>query len=200
MCGWTANHRAARASAPFLGLVVARLRDAPRSSLLGLTLVACAASAPLTEPTQPPAIAASVAPVPFAFETLDSKPLSTESLRGRISAIGFITTYDVASQAQARFLAAIARQHVPRINVALLVLEAPDNVPLVQAFTEALPFKGPVAMADAATIAGKGPFAGLHHVPAVVLLDRRGAEVWRSIGLTDEAALEQAIRRVEAAE
>lgn len=175
-------------------------RRGPWAALLGSVLVACGASGPSAEPAQPLALAPSRSPVQFAFETLDGQSLSTESLHGRISAIAFIATYDVASQAQARFLAAIARTHVPRINAALLVLEAPENLPLIQAFTEALPFKGPVAMADAATIAGKGPFAGLHHVPAVVLLDRRGVEVWRSVGLTEEAALEEAIVRAEAAE
>jgi hypothetical protein len=130
---------------------------------------------------------------------LDGHSLSTESLRGRISAIGFIATYDVASQAQARFLAALARRHVPRINVALLVLEPPENVPMIQAFADALPFRGPVAVADAATIAGKGPFAGLHHVPSVVLLDSHGVERWRSVGLTEEATIDQAVRRIEAA-
>lgn len=174
----------------------------PRIAVLGLGLLAsCApAAAPIPEPSEPRSTAPKGPPVQFAFETLDGQTLSTESLHGRISAIGFIATYDVASQAQARFLAAVARRHVPRINVALLVLESPDNLPLAQAFAEALPFKGPIAMADAATIAGKGPFAGLHHVPSVVILDRQGVEVWRAIGLMDEGAIDEALRRVEATE
>jgi len=54
-----------------------------------------------------------------------------------------------------------------------------------------------VALADSATIAGDGPFAGLHHVPSIVILDRESREVFRHVGLIEEAALEQAIRSVE---
>ena len=111
--------------------------------------------------------------------------------------IGFLTTYDFYSQAEARFLSSIARRHTPRVNVAALILEASENRTLVEAFTAALKLPYPVAMADEATIAGEGPFAGLHNVPSIVILDREGREVYRHVGLVDEAAIEAAIRAVE---
>src|SRR5262245_5003659 len=70
------------------------------------------------------------APLRFEFTALDGRPVTNESLAGRITVIGFVATYDVASQAQARFLAGLARRHVPRLNVAALVLEPPENRPL----------------------------------------------------------------------
>ncbi len=143
------------------------------------------------------AVVATGAPVRFAFETLEGKPLTGESLRGRISVIGFLTTYDFYSQAEARFLSSIARRHAPRVNVAALILEASENRTLVEAFTAALKLPYPVAMADEATIAGEGPFAGLHNVPSIVILDREGREVYRHVGLVNEAAIEAAIRAVE---
>jgi hypothetical protein len=114
--------------------------------------------------------------------------------------IGFVTTYDVASQAEARFLAGLLRDHKPRLNVALLVLEPPENRPLVEAFAATLKLPYPVALAGAATIAGEGPFAGLHHVPSVVILDREGREALRQLGFTTQNALEELVRAVERSE
>lgn len=111
--------------------------------------------------------------------------------------MGFITTYDVASQAEVRFLVGLGRTHAPRLNVAFVVLEGRENRPLIEAFAAALSIPYPVAIADAETLEGQGPFAGLHHVPSVVILDRQGREVWRHLGLIKEAELEQAVRAVE---
>lgn len=142
-------------------------------------------------------MAAAGAPVHFAFETLDGKPLTSESLLGRITVIAFLTTYDFPSQAEARFVSSITRRHAPRLNGVGLILEATENRPMAEAFTAALKLPYPVALADEATIAGEGAFAGLHHVPSIVILDREGREVYRHLGLIEEAALEEAIRAVE---
>jgi hypothetical protein len=136
--------------------------------------------------------------VHFSFETLDGKTFSTESAAGRLTVVGFVTTYDFASQAEARHLSAVLRRHTPRVNVGLLVLEQPDNRPLVDAFATTLGLPYPVAMADAATIAGQGPFAGLHHVPSVVILDKSGREAWRHVGLVEEHEIHAALRTLEA--
>jgi hypothetical protein len=140
----------------------------------------------------------STAPLRFTYTAIDGRAISTETLRNRISVIGFLTTYDMASQQQARYLALLERHHTPRINVAVLMLEAPENLPLVEAFATSLGLKCPVAIADSATIAGEGPFTGLHHVPSVVILDRAGREAWRHVSFVNEAGLEAAVRAVEA--
>jgi hypothetical protein len=140
----------------------------------------------------------STAPLQFAYTAIDGRAISTEKLRNRISVIGFFTTYDMASQQQAHFLGLLERHHTPRLNVAALMLEAPENLPLVEAFVASLGLRYPVAIADSATIAGEGPFTGLHHVPSVVILDRAGKEVWRHVGFLNEAGLEAAARAVEA--
>ncbi len=133
----------------------------------------------------------------FSYETLDGGELSTASLARRFSVIAFVATYDVASQVEARFLAGLFRDHTPRINAALLVLEAPENRPLVEAFVATLKLPYPVALADAPTIAGEGPFAGLHHVPSVVILDPEGREAFRHVGLITQEALEEVLRGLE---
>jgi hypothetical protein len=147
-----------------------------------------AASAPAVGPT-----------VSFSYETLDGKTLSTESVAGRVTVLSFIATYDVSSQAQARFVVGLGREHTPRLNVGFIVLEPKENRPLIETFVAALGIPYPMAIADQATIAGQGPFAGLHHVPSVVILDREGREVRRHLGLVEQKELEQAVRAVEQA-
>jgi hypothetical protein len=163
-----------------------------------LTAVLAASTLGCATPAAPAAVSLPSGNAPaFAFTSLDGKPLSPAEVAGRTTVIGFLTTYDVHSQAEARFLAMLERHHTPRINVVALMLEAPENRPLVEAFVASLGLAYPVALADAATIAGDGPFAGLHHVPSIVVLDRDGREAWRHIGFVSEAGLEAAVREVE---
>ncbi|KYF75226.1 cytochrome C biogenesis protein [Sorangium cellulosum] len=175
---------------------------APVGLPLLLLAIGCAGSGDAVRepPAGPPATAEVPARGPvrtFSYETLDGRALSTASLAGRFSVIGFVATYDVASQAEARFLAGLFRDHTPRVNAALLVLEASENRPLVEAFVAALKLPYPVALADAPTIAGEGPFAGLHHVPSVVILDPEGREAFRHVGLITQETLEEVLRRLE---
>jgi hypothetical protein len=167
-------------------------------ALAAAALLSCGGS-PRSPVIELPRASALGPPLRFRYQAIDGRQISTESLINRVTLLGFLTTYDVHSQAEARLLGAIARHHTPRINVAVLMLEAPENLPLVEAFVATLGIGFPVAIADAATIAGEGPFAGLHHVPSVVVLDRAGREAWRHVGFVSEAALDAAVRAVEAA-
>jgi hypothetical protein len=171
------------------------------AALLGLLACAFANAACGSKGQTPDASVpaqASTAPLRFAYTAIDGRAVSPETLRNRISVIGFFTTFDMASQPEARFLALLERHHTPRLNVAALMLEAPENRTLVEAFVASLGLSYPVAIADSATIAGEGPFTGLHHVPSVVILDRAGREAWRHVGFVNEAGLEAAVRAVEA--
>jgi hypothetical protein len=133
----------------------------------------------------------------FGFETIDGRVVTTAGYRGRMTVIVFVATYDTASQAQARFVNDVYLRHKPRINALMLALEPAANAPLVEAFAAHLELRYDVALADEATVAGEGPFPGLHHVPALVLLDREGREAWRSLGVTEFSALEDALRAHE---
>jgi hypothetical protein len=163
---------------------------------LALGMVGCSAPA-AGVPESVVAAAPTGDPVRFAYETLDGKPLTSESLRGRITVIALLATYDLHSQAEARFLSSITRRHTPRLNGLALILEAAENRPMAEAFTAALKLPYPVALADEATIAGEGAFHGLHNVPSIVILDRDGREVYRHVGLIEETPLEEAIRAAE---
>lgn len=138
-------------------------------------------------------------PLRYAFTGIDGRAVSSEEHAKRVTVIAFLTTYDVPSQVEARFLASLLRHHTPRLNVAVLMLENEENRPLVDAFAVTLGLSYPIALVDAATIGGQGTFAGLHHVPSVVILDRDGREAYRHVGFIDEATLEAAVRAVERA-
>ncbi len=163
-----------------------------------MAVALCCAACPAAVLEPPPQIGQEVPlssqPVRrFAFRTLDGAWISTASLRGRMSVVVMAATFDAASQVQARFLKQVAHSHKPRINALLVVLEPAHHEPLVRSFVNTFQLPYPVVMADADTLAGRGPFQGLHHVPAVVLLDRDGREVWRRLGLIEAKPLSAAI-------
>lgn len=163
-----------------------------------LLLLAACGGAETAEPVYGVASEAPAASGParrFSYVTLGGKRVSHKSYAGRMTVIALVATYDTASQAQARFVNQLYVHHTPRVNALLLVLEPPHHRPLVEAFVQSLDLRYDVAIADPQTIAGEGPFPGLHHVPSVVLLDREGREVWRNLGVADDETLGAAIRQ-----
>jgi hypothetical protein len=142
------------------------------SALLGCAPSASATpSRPAPNPVELAAPEQLGPPVEFAWTSIRGGETTSEAMRGRTTLLVFGTTYDVASQAQVRFVTAVVRRHTPRINALLVVLEQPENRILVEAFANAFDLPYPVALADAPTIAGEGAFRGLHHVPSIVVLD-----------------------------
>jgi hypothetical protein len=163
-----------------------------------LALFALSACMTETPPSQPVfASTAKTGPLRFRYRMIDGHSwLGSESLRGRPTVLGFLTTYDVASQAQARFLNAIAQRHGGRVQVAVVVLEQLENRPLVIAFRDGLDLGYPVAMGDPEIIAGEGPFGDVHIVPATVVLDTEARLVWKKLGLVREDEIEKVLREL----
>ncbi len=176
-----------------------RLGRSRCSRALALSVALTAACGGTTEPQTPPLGVAAEIPErarparTFAFVTLDGQAVTSTAYRGRMTLVGFAATYDLGSHALARFMNEVFARHTPRINALLLVLEPRDHEPMVQAFAGTLDLRYDVVHADEATTAGQGPFPGLHHVPSVVLLDRRGREVWRHLGLVTTERLHEVI-------
>jgi len=177
------------------------------SVLLSPMAAGCAPSAPVASTSNPaprrsvtagPDKMSLAEPVVYQWLKVDGGGyLSTSQLIGRVTLLSFITSYDVTSQAQIRYVSNLARDHVPRLNVVAVVLETAEYQPIVAAYASALELKFPVVLADAATIRGEGPFAGLRHVPSFAILDREGRERFRHLGAMSYAQLEAAVRRVE---
>jgi hypothetical protein len=160
--------------------------------------LACVIAACASEPPPPQPVFASIvrsAPLHFRYELIDGRNwLGSETLRGRPTVVAFLTTYDIASQAQARFLNGIARRLAGRVQFAAVMLERLDNRPLILAFRDGLDLGYPVAMGDANLISGSGPFGDVHVVPATVVLDADARLVWKKLGLAGEEEIEKVLR------
>jgi hypothetical protein len=126
--------------------------------------------------------------VDFAFESLDERPVSAEATRGKLTIILFITTSNLAAQAQVDFLIAMAKHDADRVNYAVVALDSSEDRELVELYRKALSIAFPVALADKPTVAGAGAFGDVTAVPVTVLLDRAGHVVWRADGRVAKSA------------
>jgi hypothetical protein len=137
------------------------------------------------------AVGASHAPrrgaIEFSYDSLDERLVNSKATRGRPTVLAFVATYDLKSQAQVDYVAAMAKHDGDHVNYAVVALEIPENRELVETFRKFVESKFGVslttAMADPATIAGAGPFGDVHVVPTVVVLDREGNITWQHTGL-----------------
>lgn len=110
----------------------------------------------------------------YSFGTPDGGILGSGAHRGRVTILLFGTTYDITTQAEARRLDQFMRQHRPRLNALLVMLEPPQNIEVVRAYQEILSLGYPIAMADHDTLSRRGAFANIQVVPGWVFLDRHG--------------------------
>jgi hypothetical protein len=167
------------------------------AALLAVSLAGCA-----SRPATPPKLAQDSSAVvqgprvSFEFEALDGSQVSTATSMGRNTVVGFLTTYDLASQAQANFLRMVSRQHVPRTNVVAIVLERQESRPLVQAFVDSLGLRFPVIQLDSRQLAHTG-FGDVTSVPSVVILDKQVRRAWRKSGIVEAKEIDATLRTLE---
>lgn len=162
--------------------------------LLGLATLVCGCAA---EPTQPAMPVVHGEALSFAFGTASGEVVTSETSRGRVTVLLFITTFDLASQAQAKQLEDMVRLHAPRFNAIAVVMEPPKNVELVRSFGEVLGLSYPLAIADEATLSGAGPFGAITSVPSWVVLDRSSRTVFARAGALPPRELEKKLRSAE---
>lgn len=137
-------------------------------------------------------------PLQFTFGTLDGGELSSDTTRGRTTALLFVTTYDLPSQAEAELLRDVLRTHKPRANGAIVMLEPPRAAPLAQVWADALALELPVAMASPSLLAGESQLGRVEGVPTLIVLDRRGRLVARSAGAQAREQIEDCLSRADA--
>ena len=131
----------------------------------------------------------------FRFAGLDGREVSSEVVVGRTSVVAFLATFDVASQAQARFLSGIELNHRPRANCFAVVIEVPENEMLVASFVETLRLKYPVAHVTAEALARTR--LEVSTVPTVLVFDSGGNVVWRSKGMATEDEIAEVLRAAQ---
>lgn len=118
----------------------------------------------------------------YFLGTTDGQEVSAETMRGRVTALIFVTTFDLASQLAAKQLNQALHTHVPRINVAAVVLEAPKYAPLADVFRSSLRLSYPVAIADLELLGRNSTLGEVRSVPTLIILDKHGREVSRHYG------------------
>jgi hypothetical protein len=161
--------------------------------LLALALGGCAAS---QRPSQV-GVARRGEALDFGFGALDGSVVTGENTRGRVTALLFVTTYDLPSQVAARRLGEVASSHTPRVNAVAIVLEAAENAPLVDVFRSSLRLRYPVAIADVVELRGSAAFNNVDRVPTLVLLDRQGRQVRRHFGSFEAQKLRVWLREAQ---
>ena len=132
-------------------------------------------------------------PVRFSYFTPDGQPINSEWARGRATLLLFITTYDLASQLEAKRVNELVMARVPRINAVAVILEVPTYAAFAPAFSESLGLRYPVVFAGQVKLeddAGLGP---VNLVPTLVLLDPAGFVTWRHEGPAERREIEAAL-------
>jgi hypothetical protein len=167
-----------------------------KRATISLLVAACGHQGAGSEPAQAPIGVGASEPggVEFAFDSLDERPVSSAAMRGRPTVIAFVTTYDNLSQAQVKFLQVMAEHDEGKVNYALVALQEKSDRELVEIYRSTLGVKFPVALADAATIAGGGPFGDVHRIPSVVVLDRSGRIAWQHTNVARSVEIRAALR------
>jgi thiol-disulfide isomerase/thioredoxin len=164
--------------------------------LAGVLALICACCSPAASRSPEPARRSSQ-PLEFAFGVLDGTVLTDEATRGRVTALLFVTTFDLPSQAAARRLAEVQARHVPRFNAAAVALESAENATLVGVFRDTLALPYPVAIADRIELQSSSAFGAVDRVPTLVVLDRAGRAVRSYVGVFETPELVEWLREAE---
>jgi hypothetical protein len=123
-------------------------------------------------------------PAVYAFDSLDGRPVTSETMRGKPAVIVFLTTGDLLGQAQVNYLVAMARNDGDKVNYAMVALHPRKEIVIVDAYAKALNVNFPVALGDpSSTTSDAGPFGAMAAVPTIVVLARDGHIVWKHTGL-----------------
>jgi hypothetical protein len=160
-----------------------------------LTSIFCAScGAPHAEGDQAPPGTSTLAtdpPIDFSFDSLDGRPISAESTRGKPTVIVFVTTDSLAGQAQVDFLVPMAKHDAGRINYAVVALSAERE--LVDLYVRSLSLAFPAAILVPEHERDAAAFGDLGVLPVTVVLDPGGHLVWRAQG---RVARPEELRRV----
>ena len=137
-------------------------------------------------------------PVQFTFGTIAGGEVSSDTTRGRTTALLFVTTYDLPSQAEAQLLRDVLSTHKPVANAAIVMMEPPRSAALAQVWADAMNLKWPIAMASPSLLAGDSPLGRISGVPTLLILDRRGRVIAKSEGALGREAIRDCLKRADA--
>ena len=174
-------------------MTVLRLGRAAGTALAAALIVACGGAAKEEAPVGV-STADTHAPVTFAFDSLDARPVTSAAMQGKPAVLLFVTTWDTLSQAEVGYVVAVAGEEGERTSFALVALQDPSARELVEIYRDTMKVSFPVALGDPATIAGGGSLGDVHEVPSIVMLDAAGRVAWRHAGLVKPDELRARIK------
>ena len=137
-------------------------------------------------------------PLQFTFGTITGGEVSHDTTRGRTTALLFVTTYDLPSQAEAQLLRDVLSNHKPVANAAIVMMEAPQAAALAQVWADSIALKWPIAMASPTLMAGESQLGRISGVPTLIVLDRRGRLIAKSEGALGRDAIRECLTRADA--
>ena len=137
------------------------------------------------------------APVQFSFGTIDGGELSSDTTRGRTTALLFVTTFDLPSQGEAQLLRDVLSSHQPVANAAIVMMEPPHSAGLAQVWADAIGLKWPIAIASPTLMAGQSQLGNIAGVPTLIVLDRRGRLIVKSEGALGREAIRECLTRAD---
>jgi hypothetical protein len=129
----------------------------------------------------------------FNYDSLDTRAVSSDAARGKVAVLVFMTTYDLASQANVNFVIDVAKRDSQPF-FAMVALEDRAQRELVESYRDQLNVKFPVAMTDV----GRTGF-GEVRVPTVIVLDPTGKIAFRKEGIVKGDELRHAIDSAQTA-
>jgi hypothetical protein len=136
-------------------------------------------------------------PVQFTFGTIAGGELSSDTTRGRTTALLFVTTYDLPSQAEAELLRDVLSTHQPVANAAIVMMEPPRSAALAQVWADAIGIKWPIAMASPKLLAGESQLGNIAGVPTLIVLDRHGRLIAKNEGALARDAIRDCLARAD---
>jgi len=129
----------------------------------------------------------------FTVTTLDGRPMSDSTLRGRVVLVNFWATWCLPCRAEMPLLQAMAYRHDSAGLVVLGLSVDCDSPETVRQFLTERSISYPVAMVGRET---ETAFGGVQGYPTSVLLDRTGRVRYKVLGPLAMASLEPAVRRL----
>jgi hypothetical protein len=136
-------------------------------------------------------------PVQFTLGTLEGQELSSDTTRGRTTALLFVTTYDLPSQAEAQLLRDVLATHRPLANAAIVMMEPPRAAELAQVWATSISVKLPIAMASPTLMSGESELGRINGVPTLVVLDRHGRLVEKLEGAVTREQMTDVLKRAD---
>lgn len=135
---------------------------------------------------------------PFQFDSLDERPVSRDAFVGKPAVIVFLTTWDLASQAQVTILVKMAEHDGPAVRYAMVALHERHERELVETYARSLKVPFPVALSDAETRIGRGPLGDVHMIPTTLVIDAEGRLVKKHVGVTRPDVLRPSVEAAKA--